>query len=214
MNRLNSIITISISDEEYASAFGRRQESAPTQEPVQRITRTLLHNEINKISIQQNEIYRQIREEREEMHKLLRVRKNEKGYGYIYPRKYWRLILQYDEEHRIYKKRDDINCSKLERLKKKKATLFYAIVKFNSKLKRVCKTEKTTLENEMCGICCDTHAITDLITTSCNHHFGICCFGQMLEHLTYSFDYSRRVNCPLCRNEKITLTRYSYKKQN
>jgi hypothetical protein len=202
-----SRLTISISDREYASAFKPRQN----QDQGQRINRVLLNNEINKVTIQQNEIYRQLKEEKKEMHKLLRVRKDE--YGFVYPRKYWGLVRQYGVEYNAYNKRKEAYLSKLGKLKKKKATLFYAIVKFNSKLKRVCKTEKTVLENEMCGICCDTHAITDIITTSCNHHFGLCCFGQLLKHITYAYDNSRKVHCPLCRNEEITLTRYSYTKQ-
>ena len=68
------------------------------------------------------------------------------------------------------------------------------------RFKKISTKNKIFLNKETCSICFETHKVNNLLTTSCNHHFGECCFGKYVEH---KLESNRAIKCPLCRSNNI-----------
>jgi hypothetical protein len=70
---------------------------------------------------------------------------------------------------------------------------------------RMSREELEAPMEDVCIICMETHAVGETVTTCCGHRYGAECFGAW---------HKQRVamgccgNCPMCKKEGISLTRY------
>ena len=71
-------------------------------------------------------------------------------------------------------------------------------VTFHSK--KISNKKKSVLEKETCAICLDAHKIKDMVTTKCNHQFGVCCLEK---YMLNKYDNYKEIHCPLCRSNNI-----------
>jgi hypothetical protein len=79
------------------------------------------------------------------------------------------------------------------------------------KTKFICKKKTKKLEETSCGICLGCHSINLLVKTSCGHVFGKKCLSELIDfHFTNN---SKKVCCPLCRNDSFDLCRYKISKK-
>ena len=177
------------------------------------ITLKTIRNIYNHYSI---EILRLREESSDEFYKNEKLHniKREKSGKRIYPKNYKQLMIKHlDESEEFYKLYRELS-RKIRKLFIKRNLAFNVFVKYASQVRIISKREIRSLEKEYCAICLDTHSIKDLITTNCNHHFGICCFSKILEKITKCetepFN-KNKILCPMCRNEKMSLFRYECK---
>ena len=66
--------------------------------------------------------------------------------------------------------------------------------------KKISNKKKSALEKETCAICLDAHKIKDMVTTKCNHQFGVCCLEK---YMLNKYDNENEIHCPLCRSNNI-----------
>ena len=79
------------------------------------------------------------------------------------------------------------------------------------KTKIICKKQSKKLKETSCGICLDCHSVNLLVKTSCGHVFGKKCLSEFIDyHFTNN---SKKVCCPLCRNDSFDLFRYKINKK-
>ena len=98
----------------------------------------------------------------------------------------------------IKMKEIDIISDKLEKRIDNPGTTF---INDNTRKKKIKNKEKKILEKEVCGICCEKHTVRQIVTTSCNHHFGKKCLSRYFD---YNFDKCLEIVCPICRNDDLT----------
>ena len=87
--------------------------------------------------------------------------------------------------------------------------LLHHIIKKDCKVTHISKTKIQQLEKEDCCICLSNHKIKDIVSGSCGHTYGKCCFEQIIKT---KFDAREdELKCPLCRSEVTKLTIYRKK---
>jgi hypothetical protein len=89
----------------------------------------------------------------------------------------------------------------------------HIITPTNHAVKRISRTKRRQLENELCSICLDTHSYRDIVRTSCGHIFGKCCFQNHLKALNKrnSGGDELMTCCPMCRSTKLSMTLFAIK---
>jgi hypothetical protein len=70
---------------------------------------------------------------------------------------------------------------------------------------KINKNKLKTIHPEICGICLEHHKYSNMITTSCNHHFGKKCFSEWIRMCVHN---NHDVSCGMCRSFDFEMNQY------
>jgi len=81
----------------------------------------------------------------------------------------------------------------------------YHLPSYYTKYVKISRKKLNTIHPEICGICLENHKYKNMITTSCNHHFGKKCFSEWIRMCVHN---NHDVSCGMCRSFDFEMKQY------